>query len=302
MMTETAVPIWCILCITEAVAIKAAMATKFKYIGGINDDFFGDFLFTANLGFVTVSTFGMYFLCTLQLDIMIFTGEWVGTENAIQIFWPVFLLMTFVITGISGTVLIIKKNVEKKKDQRILNNICVNLDKNCYTIQKINNNKFNKPIVNIVELFVYGLTGIGALVLFMILEWMESNSFIWFYLVICFIIKILWPCIGLCESNDFTAFLWRTLNDVWAIITYIVSTSVQDRSQRFSDDQVVIRRISNSVDEPTNINFVINATPMTLPKQTVAQNIQKMTPQTRKVLLKNLHNVSYSIMAQITSH
>jgi hypothetical protein len=103
------------------------------------------------------------------------------------------------------------------------------------------------------------------------------------------------PCIGLCKSNDFTAFLWRTLND-------IVSTSVRDRSQRFRDNQVVARSISYSVDEPTNINFAINATPMTPPKQTVAQNIQKMTPQTRKILLENLHNVSYSIMAQITNH
>ena len=94
MMTETAVPIWGILCITEAVAIKAAMATKFKYIGGINDDFFGNFLFMTNLGFVSVSTFGMYFLCSLQIDIMIFTGEWVGTEVAIQIFWPVFLVLS----------------------------------------------------------------------------------------------------------------------------------------------------------------------------------------------------------------
>ena len=295
MMTETAVPIWGILCITEAVAIKAAMATKFKYIGGINDDFFGSFLFMANLGFVSVCTFGMYFLCSLQVDIMIFTGERVGTKVAIQIFWPVFLLMTFVITGISGTVLIIKKNVEKKKDQRILNNICVNLEKKCNTIQKINNNKYNKPIGNIIELFVIGLTGIGALALFIILEWIESNSFIWFYLAICFILKIFWPCIGLCKSNDFTAFLWRTLND-------IVSTSVTDRSKRLSDNQVVARSISNSVDEPTNINFAINATPMTPPKQTVAQNIHKMTSQTRKILLENLHNVSYSILAQITSH
>ena len=92
-MTETAVPIWGILCITEAVSIKAAMVTKFKYIGGINDDFFGDFLFVANLGFVSVSTSGMYFLCSLQLDIMIFTGEWVRKEVIIQIFWPVFLLL-----------------------------------------------------------------------------------------------------------------------------------------------------------------------------------------------------------------
>ena len=294
-LTENIAGIWCLLCMTEAIAIKAAMATKFKYIGGINDYFFGHFLFVANLGFAMGSAFGMYDLCSLQFDVMVFTSEWIETEAVTKIFWPVFLLVTFFVTGISGIVLTIKKNVEKRKDQRILNNICVNLDKKCNTIQKINNNKYNKPIGNIIELFLIGVTCIGALALFIILEWIESNSFIWFYLVICFIIKILWPCIGLCKSNDFTAFLWRTLND-------IVSTSVRDRSQRFSDNQVVARSISNSVDEPTNINFVISATPMTPPIQTVAQNIQKMTPQTRKILLENLHNVSYSILAQITNH
>ena len=71
---------------TEAIAIKAAMATKFKYVGGINDYFFGHFLFMANLGFATVSAFGMYQLGSLQPDILIFSGEWIKTEVVIPIF------------------------------------------------------------------------------------------------------------------------------------------------------------------------------------------------------------------------
>ena len=138
--------IWAILCITEAIASKAAMATKFKYMGGINDDFFGHFLFAANLGFAIGSAFGMYHLCSLQLDIMIFSGEGIETEVLVQVFSPVFASITFLVIGISGIVVVLKKNVEKRKDQRILNNICINLDVKCDSIGKINNIKFNQPI------------------------------------------------------------------------------------------------------------------------------------------------------------
>ena len=207
---------------TEAIAIKAAMATKFKYIGGINDYFFGHFLFVANLGFAMGSAFGMYDLCSLQFDVMVFTSEWIETEAVTKIFWPVFLLVTFFVTGISGIVLTIKKNVEKRKDQRILKNICVNLNMKCDSIGKINNIKFNQPILNNIEAFAIGLTAIGSIVLLLILGWMESRSFIWFYLVICFVVKIVWPCIGLLRKNGFNVFLWRNLYDMQSYCHVIV--------------------------------------------------------------------------------
>ena len=219
-LTETFVPIWGTLCMTEAIAIKAAMATKFKYVGGINDYFFGHFLFVANLGFAIGSAFGMYLLGSSQVDIMIFTGGWIETETFVQIFWPVFLSVICLITGISGTVLAIKKNVENRKDERILNSICVNLEKKCDRVQKLNTIKFNQPILQNIEAFAIGLTVIGSIVLFTILEWMQSNSFIWFYLAVSFIIKIIWPCIGLLKTNDFNAFIRRTVKDFWATSTH----------------------------------------------------------------------------------
>jgi hypothetical protein len=194
------------------------MATKFEYIGGINDYFFGHFLFVANLGFAVGSVLGMHHLGSSQVDIMIFTGEWIETERFTQIFWAVFVSVICLITGISGTVLTIKKNVEKRKDQRILNSICVNLDKK--RVRKYNTIKFNQPILNNIEAFAIGLTGIGSIVLFTILEWMQTNSFIWFYLAVSFIVKIIWPCIGLLKTNDFNAFIRRTVKDVWATSTH----------------------------------------------------------------------------------
>ena len=207
---------------TEAIAIKAAMATKFKYIGGINDNFFGHFFFVANLGFAIVSAFGMYDLCSLQFDVMVFTSEWIETEAVIKIFWPVFLSVSFFVTGISGIVLIIKKNVEKRKDQKILKNICVNLEMKCDSIGKINNIKFNQPILNNIEAFAIGLTAIGSLALLLILGWIESRSFIWFYLTICFVVKIVWPCIGLLRKNGFNVYLWRNLHDMQSYCHVIV--------------------------------------------------------------------------------
>ena len=207
---------------TEAIAIKAAMATKFKYIGGINDYFFGYFLFVANLGFAMGSAFGMYDLCSLQFDVMVFTSEWIETEAVTKIFWPVFLLVTFFVTGISGIILTIKKNVEKRKDQRILKNICVNLNMKCDSIGKINNIKFNQPILNNIEAFAIGLTAIGSIVLLLILGWIQSRSFIWFYLATCFVVKIVWPCIGLLRTNGFNVFLWRNLHDMQSYCHVIV--------------------------------------------------------------------------------
>ena len=207
---------------TEAIAVKAAMATKFKYMGGINDYFFGHFLFVANLGFAIGSTFGMYHLGSLQLDIIIFSGEGIETEAVVQIFMPVFVSVTLLITGISGTVLTLKKNVEERKDQRILNNICINLDKKGNTIQKFNNIKFNQPILNNIETFGIGLIIIATLIVFMILEWMKSNTFIWFILAIVFFINIVLPCNGLRKQDHFNAFLWRTLYDLWNYLHTIV--------------------------------------------------------------------------------
>ena len=252
---------------TEAIAIKAAMATKFKYVGGVNDYFFGDFLFMANLGFATVSAFGMYQLGSLQLDISIFSGQWIETEVVIQIFWPVFVSVIFLVTSISGMVLIFKKNVEERKDQRILNNICVNLDKKCDRVREINNIKFNQPILKNIDIFAICLTVIGLFVVFLILEWMESSSFTWFYLVALFVINIAVPCNGLRKHDHFNAFFWRTLNDI--LLGYrhgIVKGFFRCRGK------------TQIITKPTGINLVaeVFAIPMPATYPTVCQFLQDM--------------------------
>ena len=276
-MTENIAGIWCILCMTEAIAIKAAMATKFKYIGGINDYFFGHFLFVANLGFAMGSAFGMYDLCSLQFDVMVFTSEWIETEAVTKIFWPVFLLVTFFVTGISGIILTIKKNVEKRKDQRILKNICVNLNMKCDSIGKINNIKFNQPILNNIEAFAIGLTAIGSIVLLLILGWIQSRSFIWFYLATCFVVKIVWPCIGLLRTNGFNVFLWRNLHDMQSYCHVIVKGLTRCVRTKTNTSPIDINYLAkvNTMADPTVGQFLIETADTHADIKVISRNIEK---------------------------
>ena len=268
---------------TEAIAIKAAMATKFKYIGGINDYFFGHFLFVANLGFAMGSAFGMYDLCSLQFDVMVFTSEWIETEAVTKIFWPVFLLVTFFVTGISGIILTIKKNVEKRKDQRILKNICVNLNMKCDSIGKINNIKFNQPILNNIEAFAIGLTAIGSIVLLLILGWIQSRSFIWFYLATCFVVKIVWPCIGLLRTNGFNVFLWRNLHDMQSYCHIIVKGLTRCMGTETNNSPIDINYLTkvNTMADPTVSKFLQEPADATVDIKVISRNIDKTQKVTR---------------------
>ena len=263
-MVGSVTSVWGTLCITEAIASKAAMATKFKYIGGINDYFFGHFLFVANLGFAIGSSFGIYLLGSSQVNIMIFSGEWIETEAVVQIFPPIFLLITFLVIAISGTVIVLKKNAEKRKDQRILDSIRVNLDGKGDTIWKINNKKFNHPLLNNIETFAIGLTIIAMSAVFKILEWMKSNTSIWFILVVYFVINILLPCDGLRKTRHFNVFLWRTLYDLWNYLHTIVTG--------------LSRHMKKT--RPTDINLVAEVISIPMPNayQTPGQSLQEMSP------------------------
>ena len=176
--------------------------------------------------------------------------------------------VTFLVTCISGIILNIKKNVEKKKDQRILDSICVNLDIKADETLKFNNNKFNQPILKNIETFAFGLTCTGIVVVFLILEWMKSNTFVWFVLVLYFVINILLPCNGLRKTDHFNAFVWRFLHDLWNFLHTIVT----DLSRHIGKTQKIIR--------PTDINSVAesNAIPIPTAYQTLRQSPQEMPP------------------------
>ena len=253
---------------SEAIAVKAAMATKFKYMGGINDYFFGHFLFVANLGFAIGSAFGMYHLGSLQLEIMNFSGEGIETEAVVEIFSTVFLSINFLVIGVSGMVIVLKKNVEKRKDQRILDSIRVNLDGKGDTICKINNNKFNHPLLNNIETFAIGLTIIAMSAVFKILEWMKSNTSIWFILVVYFVINILLPCDGLRKTRHFNVFLWRTLYDLWNYLHTIVT----GLSRHMKKTETITRT--------TDINLVAEVISIPMPNayQSPGQSLQEMPP------------------------
>ena len=61
-LTANACIIWVLLCLTEALVIRAVMVTSYKHISGINDMFISHFIFMVNLGFSFGSHFGLFIL------------------------------------------------------------------------------------------------------------------------------------------------------------------------------------------------------------------------------------------------
>ena len=60
--------IWILLCLTEAIVVRAVLLTKFKYIIGINDNFFSIFMFMFNAGFTFGYQIGLFYLGSLGSD------------------------------------------------------------------------------------------------------------------------------------------------------------------------------------------------------------------------------------------
>ena len=65
--TSNACITWVLLCLTEALMVRAVMITKFRYVSGIDDNFMGTFIFMVNKGFsfgshIALSILGLYIL------------------------------------------------------------------------------------------------------------------------------------------------------------------------------------------------------------------------------------------------
>ena len=65
--------IWVLLCLTEALLTRAIMATSYKYVSGINDMFFSNFIFMVNFGF----SFGSH-CCLAILGLYLFFSSFVS--------------------------------------------------------------------------------------------------------------------------------------------------------------------------------------------------------------------------------
>ena len=118
-----------------------------------------------------------------------------------------------------------------------------------------------------IDIFAICLTVIGLFVVFLILEWMESSSFTWFYLVALFVINIAVPCNGLRKHDHFNAFFWKTLNDILLGCHH----GIVDGLFRCGGK-------TQTITKPTGINLVaeVNAIPMPTAYPTVCQLLQEI--------------------------
>ena len=89
---------WVLLCLTEALVVRAVMITSYKHVTGVNDKFMGTFIFLVNKGFSFGSHFG---LCILGLfnHIFICFFDWLTLLADLlsnhKIYWSRFFLANY---------------------------------------------------------------------------------------------------------------------------------------------------------------------------------------------------------------
>ena len=74
------------LCLTEAIAIKAVMVPSKKHVISIDDKFASRFIFIVNFGFTFGSHMGLYVLGSLGYDELL-TGRVKSKETTVSLFY-----------------------------------------------------------------------------------------------------------------------------------------------------------------------------------------------------------------------
>ena len=163
--------IWSIICLTEVFVVKALMLNKFSYMAGLDDTFMSRFLFLENLGFLFLSQSSRFYLGSMyeSIEFQVLSGIMVK-ENSI--FWPIYMTMMLFIFGMAYGSITAKKLMEKFKDYKLQKSSKVNIQENFFTISgqdksrenkmttplKINNFKYNVPLLNGIHFTVLGTT------------------------------------------------------------------------------------------------------------------------------------------------
>ena len=163
--------IWSIICLTEVFVVKALMLNKFSYMAGLDDTFMSRFLFLENLGFLFISQSSRFYLGSMyeSIEFQVLSGIMVK-ENSI--FWPIYMTMMLFIFGMAYGSITAKKLMEKFKDYKLQKSSKVNIQENFFTISgqdksrenkmttplKINNFKYNVPLLNGIHFTVLGTT------------------------------------------------------------------------------------------------------------------------------------------------
>ena len=163
--------IWCLTCLTELFLVKALMLNKFSYMAGLDDTFMSRFLFLENLGFLFLSQLSRFYLGSMyeSIEFQVLSGIMVEEE---PIFWTIYMTLMLFIFGMAYGSITTKKLMEKFKEYKLQKSAKVNIQENFFTISgldksqenkmttplKVNNFKYNVPLLNGIHFAVLGTT------------------------------------------------------------------------------------------------------------------------------------------------
>ena len=170
--------VWLMTCLTEVFIVKVLMLYKFSYMADIDDTFLSRFLFLENIGFVLLSQLSRFYLGSMyeSAEFQILSGIMVSEE---LIFWPIYGTIMYIVFGLAFGSIAIKTIMEKFKECKLQQSLKVNTQENCFTIEgqensqeneiatplKINNFKYNVPLLTGIH---YGVLGGTSFILFAI--------------------------------------------------------------------------------------------------------------------------------------
>ena len=162
---------WIFTYLTEVFVVKALMLNKFSHMARLDDTFMSRFLFLENLGFLFLSQSSRFYLGSMyeSIEFQVLSGI---TVKETPIFWPIYMTMMLLIFGLAYGSITVKKLMEKFKDYKLRKRSKVNIQENFFTISgqdkfrenkmttplKINNFKYNVPLLNGIHFAVLGTT------------------------------------------------------------------------------------------------------------------------------------------------
>ena len=163
--------IWSVTCLTQVFLVKALMLNKFSYMAGLDDTFMSRFLFLETLGFLFLSQLSRFYLGSMyeSVEFQVLSGIIVEEE---PIFYPIYMTLMLFIFGLAYGFITTKKLSEKFKEYKLQKSLKVNIQDSFFTISgqeksrvnkmetpmKINNFKYNVPLLNGMHFAVLGTT------------------------------------------------------------------------------------------------------------------------------------------------
>ena len=211
------------MCLSEALMIKALLLTNFKHFSGFNDSFFSMFVSLMNIGFSLGSHIALFTLGNLGSD-EILTGIQ-GKPRKISPFYKLTIGALFALSCLSLMAIGFKTFEAYRKDKKLVNGINIAIT-NTFSIvnatmdskpkQKLNNIRYNKPVINTVVLASLMLLIAGSLLIYIaVFNVNESKSdyikSVWFGWVGSIFFRTLLP-IGIVTFHlkDFRTFISKT--------------------------------------------------------------------------------------------